>query len=52
MRQSARARRPQLACVHIDTRARMGRYDDGEEEDLDLEEVRLCFTSFLEFKMI
>ena len=34
------------------TRARMGRYDDGEEEDLDLEEVRLCFTSFLEFKML
>ena len=37
---------------NIDMRARMGRYDDGEEEDLDLEEVRLCFTSFLEFKML
>ena len=38
--------------TQIDTRARMGRYDDGEEEDLDLEEVRLCFTSFLEMKML
>ena len=52
MRQSARARRLQLACVHMNTRVRIGRYDDGEEEDLDLEEVRLCFTSFLEFKML
>ena len=28
--------------VHI--HARMGRYHDGEEEDLDLEEDRLCFS--------
>ena len=52
MRQSARARRRQLARVYMNTRVRMCRYDDGEEEDLDLEEVRLCFTSFLEMKML